>query len=37
MICDSLMNNDGVMRASSVIKYIPDQSVVGSTSLSGFG
>ncbi len=28
MLCDSLMNNDGVLRASSVIKLIPDQSVL---------
>lgn len=28
MICDSLMNNDGVLRANNVIKHIPDQSVV---------
>lgn len=28
MICDSLMNNDGVMLASNVINLIPDQSVV---------
>jgi hypothetical protein len=28
LISDSLMNNNGVMRASSVIKMIPDQSVV---------
>jgi hypothetical protein len=26
--CDSLMNNDGVLRANNVIKHIPDQSVV---------
>jgi hypothetical protein len=28
MICDSLMNNDGVLRGNNVIKYVPDQSVV---------
>jgi hypothetical protein len=28
MLCDSLMNNHGVLRASNVIKLIPDQSVV---------
>ena len=28
MICDSLMNNDGVMLASNVINLIPDRSVV---------
>lgn len=28
LICDSLMNNDGVLQASNVIKYVPDQSVV---------
>jgi hypothetical protein len=27
MICDSLMNNDGVLQQSTVIKLIPDQSV----------
>jgi hypothetical protein len=29
LICDSLMNNDGVMRAVSVITYVPEQAVVG--------
>jgi hypothetical protein len=28
MLCDSLMNNNGILRASNVIKLIPDQSVV---------
>ena len=28
MICDSLMNNNGLLRDSNVIKYIPGQSVV---------
>ncbi|MDP9463045.1 MAG: hypothetical protein M3P52_00350, partial [Actinomycetota bacterium] len=28
MLCDSLMNNNGVLRDSNVIKLIPDQSVV---------
>ena len=28
MLCDSLMNNDGVLAASTVIKYVPDQSVL---------
>lgn len=28
MICDSLINNDGVLKANSVIKYVPDQTVV---------
>ena len=28
MICDSLMNNDGVLREKSPIKYVPHQSVV---------
>ena len=28
MICDTLMNNDGILRDSNVIKYIPDQSVL---------
>jgi hypothetical protein len=28
LICDSLMNNDGILRGKNVIKYIPDQSVV---------
>lgn len=28
MICDSLLNNSGILRDSKVIKYIPDQSVV---------
>jgi hypothetical protein len=28
MICDSLMNNNGILRGNKVIKYIPDQSVV---------
>jgi hypothetical protein len=28
MICDSLLNDNGVLRDSNVIKYIPDQSIV---------
>jgi hypothetical protein len=28
MICDSLMNNNGVLRGNTVVKYIPEQSVV---------
>ncbi len=28
MICDSLMSNNGILRGSNVIKYIPDQSIV---------
>jgi hypothetical protein len=28
LICDSLMDNDGVLRANNVIKYIPEQAVV---------
>jgi hypothetical protein len=28
LICDSLLNNNGILRDSNVIKYIPDQSVV---------
>lgn len=28
MLCDSLMNNAGILRASNVITLIPDQSVV---------
>jgi hypothetical protein len=28
MICDSVMNNDGILQDSSIIKYIPEQSVV---------
>ena len=28
MICDSLIGNEGVLRASNVIKYVPEQSVV---------
>ena len=28
MICDSLMNNNAVLRGNNVIKYIPEQSVV---------
>lgn len=28
MLCDSLMFNNGILRASNVIKLIPDQSVV---------
>jgi hypothetical protein len=27
LISDSLMNNDGVLRGSNVIKYVPEQSV----------
>jgi hypothetical protein len=33
LICDSLMNNDGIMRGNNVIKLIPDESV----SKLGFG
>jgi hypothetical protein len=29
MLCDSLMNNNGVLRGNNVIKYVPDESVVG--------
>lgn len=29
MLSDSLMNNDGVLKASTVIKYVGDRSVVG--------
>ncbi len=29
MLSDSLMNNDGVLRESTVIKYVADRSVVG--------
>jgi hypothetical protein len=29
MLADSLMNNNGVLRASTVIKLIPEKSVVG--------
>ena len=28
MLCDSLMNHNGVLRDSNVIKLIPDKSVV---------
>ena len=28
MLCDSLMSNDGVLAASTVIKFIPEQSVL---------
>ena len=28
LLCDSLMNNSGVLRGSTVIKLIPDQSVL---------
>lgn len=28
MICDSVMNNAGILRGNNVVKYIPDQSVV---------
>jgi hypothetical protein len=28
MICDSLLNNNGILRDSNVVKYIPDHSVV---------
>jgi hypothetical protein len=28
MICDSLMNNDGVLEGNNVVKYVPEQSVV---------
>jgi hypothetical protein len=28
MLCESLMNNDGILRESNVIKLVPDQSVL---------
>jgi hypothetical protein len=28
LICDALMNNNGILQGNNVIKYIPDQSVV---------
>jgi hypothetical protein len=28
LLSESLMNNDGVLRAGTVIKYVPDESVV---------
>jgi hypothetical protein len=28
MICDSVMNNDGVLQSINAIKYLPDQSVL---------
>jgi hypothetical protein len=28
MLCDSLMNNNGILRDSNVIKLIPDEAVV---------
>jgi hypothetical protein len=28
LICDALMNNNGIMRGNNVIKYILEQSVV---------
>jgi hypothetical protein len=28
LICESLMNNDGVLRGNNVVKYVPDQAVV---------
>jgi len=27
LICDSLMNNNGILRGNNIIKYIPDQSI----------
>ena len=29
LICESLMDNDGVFRTGTVVKYLPDQSVTG--------
>jgi hypothetical protein len=29
LICDSSMDNDGVMRGTNVIRYVPELSVVG--------
>jgi hypothetical protein len=28
MVCDSLMNNDGILRGNNVIKFVPEQSVL---------
>jgi len=29
LICESLMENDGVFRTGTVVRYLPDQSVTG--------
>ena len=29
LICESLMNNDGVLRSNNVVKYVPEQAAVG--------
>ena len=29
LLCDSLINNDGVFRANGVIKYVPEKAVLG--------
>jgi hypothetical protein len=29
LIADSLLNNDGVLRGNNVVKYVPEESVVG--------
>jgi hypothetical protein len=29
MLVDSLMTNDGILKASTVIKYVPEESVLG--------
>jgi hypothetical protein len=28
LICDSLMNNDGILRGNNVVKYVPEAAVV---------
>jgi hypothetical protein len=37
MVADSLMNHDGVLRDSNVIKFIPDESIVTLTLATRFG
>lgn len=29
LICESLLNNDGVLQGNNVVKYVPQESVVG--------
>jgi hypothetical protein len=29
LICESLLNNDGVLQGNNVVKYVPEESVVG--------
>jgi len=37
LICDSMMNNDGILRGNKVIKLVPEQTITKPTSTPRFG